>query len=84
LPFSADAGPQLTLEQYAILRAQLAVKGEDDPETLRLFGITSRSAKEALQARFAERFRQDGAAQARFVDLVRALTTELRGQASPR
>jgi hypothetical protein len=84
LPFTAADGPLLTLEQYATLRAQLAVKGEDDQETLRLFGITARPVKEALQARFAERFRQAPAVQARFLELVRALTAELRGQTPPR
>ncbi len=77
-------GPQLTLEQYAVLRAQLTLKGEDDQETLLLFGVASPAAKEALQARFAERFRQDAAVQARFVELVRTLTGELRGQTSTR
>jgi hypothetical protein len=89
LPFVQQTSPtpiglQLTLEQYAVLRAQLTVRGEDDQETLRLFGVTSPAAKEALQARFAERFRLDAAVQARFVDLVRTLTGELRRQTPPR
>jgi hypothetical protein len=89
LPFVEQTSPapiglQLTLEQYAALRAQLTVRGEDDQGTLRLFGVTSPAAKEALQACFAERFRLDAAVQARFVDLVRTLTGELRRQTPPR
>ena len=60
------------------------MKGEDDAATWREFGVTSRSAKEALQARFAARFRQDSAAQARFVDLVRGLVSDLRAQSAKR
>ena len=84
LPFGPSAappeGPELTLEQYAHLRAQLTVRGEEDAVTWGQFGIDSRAVKEALQARFAARFREDPAAQARFVDLVQWRLAELRAR----
>jgi hypothetical protein len=85
LPFTASASvepPELTVEQYAAFRARLALRGEDDVETWREFGVPSRAAKEVLQARFAVRFRTDSAAQARFVELVRNLAAHLRLQAT--
>ncbi len=79
-PEAAPSAPELTLEQYAHLRAQLAVRGEEDAETLRQFGVGSRAAKEALQARFAAQFRNDPTAQARFVQLVQQRVAELRAR----
>jgi hypothetical protein len=49
----------LSVEQYAELRAHLTIRGEDHMETLARFGIKTHAAKEALQARFAARFQQD-------------------------
>ena len=56
------------------------VAREEDAETLKAFGVGSPLAKEALQARFAWLFKQDPAAQATFVELVRRLSTQLRAQ----
>jgi hypothetical protein len=84
MPFSAPEAapsvPELTLEQYAHLRAQLSVRGEDDAETLRQFGVGSRAVKESLQARFAAQFRADPQTQARFVQLVQQRVAELRAR----
>ncbi len=82
LPF--NAAPDLNLEDYARFRARLAVKGENDPETLRYYGIPTALIKEALQERFAIRFRQDPEAQRRFVELVQKFVAELREQATKR
>jgi hypothetical protein len=54
------------------------VHGEDDVDTLHRFEISSKAAKEAIQAHFAERFRRDPALQAWFVELVHSRTAELR------
>lgn len=87
LPFDPSPGadpsqpgvvPLLTLEQYAKLRARLMVEGEDDQQVWKEFGVTSRTVKEALQARFAAQFRSDPAAQSRFVELIPRLVSELR------
>jgi hypothetical protein len=82
LPFAMGAcePPALTLEEYATLRAHLIVKGEEDPETWKQFGIASPAIKEALQTRFATRFREDREAQGRFVELVRRMVEELRAR----
>jgi hypothetical protein len=77
-PSPAEPVPPLTLEQYAQFRARLMVDGEDDPQTWKAFGVSSKADKEALQARFAAQFRQDPAAQARFVELIPRLVGELR------
>jgi len=81
LPFAKstpDEPPDLTLDAYAALRAKLTVKGEGDPGTWREFGIASHAMKEALQARFAARFRDDPEARDRFVALVQGMVSELR------
>ena len=70
----------LTLEQYAKLRARLMVEGEDDQQVWKEFGVASKAVKEALQARFAGQFRNDPAAQARFVELIQQLVGQLRTQ----
>jgi hypothetical protein len=86
LPFAEGSGEagysalNMTLEQYALFRAHLTFRGEEDAETLEAFGVASLLAKEALQARFAWLFKQDPAAQATFVELVRKLSTQLRAQ----
>jgi Pentapeptide repeats (8 copies) len=83
LPFDRSASsepPPMTLEEYATLRAHLTVQGEEDPAIWKQFGIASRAIKEALQARFAARFREDPDAQARFVELVRRMVDELRAR----
>jgi hypothetical protein len=77
-PFSSSG--TMTLEQYALFRAHLVVNGEDDAETWKAFGVGSPPAKEALQARFVWLFKQDAAAQATFIELVRRLSTQLRAQ----
>jgi hypothetical protein len=83
LPFPnsepAASVPPLTLEQYASFRARLSVEGEDNARTWAEFGVTSRVVKDALQAQFAARFRQDPEAQGRFIDLLQRAVTELRG-----
>ena len=73
-------GPDLTLEQYATFRAQLAIEGENNPEVWANFGVASQDAKEALQARFAEQFRRDPGAQCRVIELVSAMVQERRFQ----
>ena len=82
LPF--DAAPALNLEDYARFRARLAVRGEDDRETLRYYGVPSPLIKEALQEKFAARFRQDPEAQRCFVELVQRFVAELREEATKR
>lgn len=69
--------PILSLEEYADLRAELSVCGEDDPETLKRFGVTSAAAHGALKNRFAEYFARDPAAQQRFLD---AMTSKLKAR----
>ena len=84
LPFAKNAPgepPALTLEEYAALRANLTVKGEEDPGTWKQFGIASHAMKEALQARFAARFRDDAEARDRFVALLQRMVSDLRAQA---
>lgn len=70
--------PALTVDQYALLRAHLAVNGEGDKASWAQFGITEAADKLAVQAGFAARFKQDPAMQARFVELVPRLTAQLR------
>lgn len=76
--------PDLSLADYAALRAHLMVQGEEDPETWKRFGVTSPAVKQALQDHFSARFRQDPAAQAQFVDRLRTLVAELRSRATGR
>ena len=76
--------PELSLADYAALRAHLIVQGEEDPETWKHFGITSPAVKQALQDHFSARFRQDPAAQAQFVDRLKTLVAELRARAAGR
>lgn len=76
--------PDLSLADYAALRAHLMVQGEEDPETWKRFGVTSPAVKQALQDYFSARFRQDPAAQAQFVDRLRTLVAELRSRATGR
>ena len=86
-PFRRERGerggraPALTLEEYAALRASLTVKGEEDPETWKAFGIASRAMKEALQARVAARLRDDPEARDRVVALVQRMVSDLRAKA---
>ncbi len=84
LPFAQGAAgeaPALTLEEYASLRASLTVNGEEDAATWKQFGIVSQAMKEALQARFAARFRDDAEARDRFVALLQRMVGELRAKA---
>lgn len=76
------ASPALTVDHYALLRAHLVVNGEGDQATWEQFGITEAADKHAVQAGFAARFKQDPALQARFVELVPRLITQLRRQGS--
>jgi len=83
LPFAqrgAVEPPPLTVEDYASLRASLTVKGEDDAETWKRFGIASPAMKEALQVRFAAKFRDDPESRDRFVALLQRLVSELRAK----
>lgn len=95
LPFSAgpkpppaprvvQSAPDLTVEQYAMFRARLTVRGEADRATRQEFGVTSDAVKSAIQARFAALFREQPAEQERFLELVRQLTSELREQSNAR
>jgi hypothetical protein len=79
-----NAAPPLELEDYARFRARLAVRGEDDVETLRDYGVHSPSIKEVLREKFAARFRQDPEAQQQFVELVQTFVAELREHATKR
>jgi hypothetical protein len=84
LPFAQGAAgepPSLTVEEYASFRANLAVKGEEDPATWKQFGIASQAMKEALQVRFAARFRHDPEVRDRFVALLQRTVNELRAKA---
>jgi len=64
--------PILSLEEYADLRAELALRGEDHAETLLRFGVTSPAANNALKARFAEYFTREPGAQRAFVEALQA------------
>lgn len=48
--------PDLSLADYAALRAHLMVQGEEDPETWKHFGVTSPAVKQALQDHFSARY----------------------------
>jgi len=74
--------PDLSLADYSAFRAHLMVRGEEDPATWKQFGVTSPAVKQALQDHFAARFRQDPAAQTRFVDRMKTLVAELRARAT--
>jgi len=81
---TASPRPELSLEDYAFLRASLTIHGEDDAPTLAQFGIRSADEKRATQARFAAVFRGDPGAQERFVSLVKRLIESLpRSGSSP-
>jgi hypothetical protein len=69
----ARATPTPSLERYALLRATLRVRGEDDAGTWARFGLRSIEEKRALEAAFAERFRRDTGERERFLVLVREL-----------
>ena len=64
------AVPILSLDEYAKFRALLRARGEEHEPTWREFGVLSRAAKDALQARFAAHFQRDPRAQSEFVALV--------------
>lgn len=73
--------PELSLEQYAELRAELIGNGEDDSATLRRFGVVSAAAHNALRVRFAELFKQDAPARERFVaDVQRRVDARRRSE----
>ncbi len=75
---------ELTVDQYALLRAHLAVNGEGDQAAWEQFGVTSAADKHAIRASFAARFKQDPTMQARFVELVPRLIAQLRRQSPGR
>lgn len=70
--------PDVSLEQYVELCAELSVRGEDDAGVLARFGVGSSAAHSALKARFAERFGRDFGLQRWFSDAVNRLATKLR------
>jgi len=72
--------PTLSLDEYADMRAQLAVQGEDHAETLERFGVMSTAVHAALKARFAAYFKRDPEAQQRFVS---ALQPRMGGGTEP-
>ncbi|MFS8066399.1 MAG: hypothetical protein ACMG6S_08495, partial [Byssovorax sp.] len=78
----SNAPPALTVDQYALLRAHLAVNGEENQATWEQFGITEAADRHAVQSGFAARFKQDPTLQARFVELVPRLIAQLRRQGS--
>ncbi|NUP13054.1 MAG: hypothetical protein HOW73_44000 [Polyangiaceae bacterium] len=74
----AATPPLLSLDEYAELRARLSIYGEDDPETLKRFNVTSRAMNGALKGRFSEYFRRDPEAQKKFLEAVREKIATLR------
>ncbi|MBL9024537.1 MAG: hypothetical protein JNL21_20245 [Myxococcales bacterium] len=60
----------LSLEEYASLRARLMSHGEDDRDVLLHFGLT-KAAKEKVQQKYFERFRANPALRAQFEALLR-------------
>lgn len=72
------AVPLLSFAEYVELRAALAMRGEDDEETLERFGVMSSASNTALKARFAEYFKREPDAQRHFVDAVTRKISELR------
>lgn len=57
--------PDLTVDAYALLQAELRADGEND-QAWRRVGVNSEAAKRALKERFFELFRRDPQAQADF------------------
>jgi hypothetical protein len=63
--------PQLTVADYADLRARLVVFGEDHVASLRHHGVLSVAAKEALERAFRSKFEADAVLRARFEATIR-------------
>lgn len=74
--------PVLSLEEYADLRAELGILGEEDTATLQRFGVMTAAAHVALKSRFAEYFKRDPAVQTEFVEAVRQRIARLRAAGS--
>ena len=85
-PFAKRAVPPkataaaLGLEQYAALRAALVVHGETDLPTLGRFGIRDLSEKEALQAEYFRRFKEEPGLRERFQELLGAEIARARAE----
>jgi hypothetical protein len=74
--------PEMSLDDYADLRAQLAFYGEDDKETLKRFSLLDPQAREVLRRRFAEMFRANAGLRETFVAEMNVRLAQLR--AAPR
>ncbi len=72
--------PILSLDEYAEVRARLTVFGEDHVPTLARFGVASPEVGDALRARFADYFKRDPAAQARFLGAMQAAIVRVRAE----
>jgi hypothetical protein len=84
-PFAASAATgldtkraEVSVEQYARLRATLSLLGEDHSDTWASFGIHSAEEKRRLQSEFAEHFRSDDRERERFVLLVAGFIASMR------
>jgi len=65
-----EARPDMSLRDYATLRAALSAEGEDNAGVLARFGLTT-AAKQALQEAYFELFRTEPALRLRFETLLR-------------
>lgn len=64
------AAPELTLEQYASLCASCEADPEATPRIEKEYGITTRNARAALDARWGKRFHDNALERVRFDQLV--------------
>jgi len=72
--------PLLSLDEYADLRARLTVFGEAHAPTLARYGVAAREVREAVQARFADYFQRNTAAQAQFLAGMQAAIVRARAE----
>ncbi len=78
------AQADLSLQDYAVLRAGLSTHGEESSQVLARFGL-SPLQKQAIQEKYFERFREDPALRERFEALLREELRKVnRGSSGPK
>jgi hypothetical protein len=80
LPFVPTSPlPELTVEQFAALNAELRARPQHEGETLRRFGVAGRDARHQLEQHWASRFAADAVLEQRYRSVLAACSSWLDG-----
>jgi hypothetical protein len=78
LPFVPTSPlPELTVEQFAALNAELRARRQHESETLRRFGVAGRDARHQLEQQWAARFAADAVLEQRYRSVLAACSSWL-------